>query len=125
MVQNNRIKIGGRSVICKIFSMTRVKRIYYLSLVSRRTALTHLSRMDFPISIGRTSLFQILGVLGGIFHLYSNSNRTFCKQTVETAASGLGLYCLHMSHKKDVRLRWINIIFNYLLFTNRFIYLIM
>ena len=24
--------------------------------------------MNFPISIGRTSLFQILGVLGGIFY---------------------------------------------------------
>ena len=57
--------------------MTGVKHFYYLSLVSsketthdqeRRTALTHLSRMNFPISIGRMSLFQILGVLGGIFH---------------------------------------------------------
>ena len=46
--------------------------------------LTHLSRINFPISIGRTSLFQILGVFGGIFHFYSNSNRTFCEQTVET-----------------------------------------
>ena len=26
--------------------------------------------MNFPISIGRTSLFQILGVLGGIFHIH-------------------------------------------------------
>ena len=40
--------------------------------------------MNFPISIGWTSLFQILGVLGGIFHFYSNSNRKLCKQTVET-----------------------------------------
>ena len=46
--------------------------------------LTHLSQMNFPISIGRTRLFQTLGVLGGIFHVYSNSNRTFCGQTVET-----------------------------------------
>ena len=30
--------------------------------------------------LGRTSLFQILEVLGGIFHFYSNSNRTFCEQ---------------------------------------------
>ena len=42
--------------------------------------LTQLSRTYFPISIGRTSLFQILGVLGGIFNFYSNSNRTFCEQ---------------------------------------------
>ena len=46
--------------------------------------LTYLSPMDFPISIGSASLFQILEVLGGIFHFYSNSNRTFCKQTLET-----------------------------------------
>ena len=46
--------------------------------------LTHLSRMNFPISISRTSLFQILEVLGGIFQSYTNSNRTFCEQTVET-----------------------------------------
>ena len=46
--------------------------------------LTHLSQMNFPISIGRMSLFQILGVLGGIFHSYSNFNRTFCELTVET-----------------------------------------
>ena len=31
--------------------------------------LTHLNQMYFPISIGRTSLFQILGVLGGIFFI--------------------------------------------------------
>ena len=68
-------------------------------------SLTHLSRMNFPISISRTSLFQILGVLGGIFHFYSNLNRTFCKQTVVvsnqmpcSAASDLGLHCLPMSH---------------------------
>ena len=36
-----------------------------------------------------------------------------CKQTVETdqtlqnAASDLGLQCLHMSHKKDARLIWV------------------
>ena len=40
--------------------------------------------MEFPISISRTSRFLILGVLGGIFHFYSNSYRTFCEQTVET-----------------------------------------
>ena len=30
--------------------------------------LTYLNRINFPISISRTSLFQILGVLGGTFH---------------------------------------------------------
>ena len=40
--------------------------------------------MNFPNSISRMSLFQILGVLGGIFHFYSNANETFCLQTVMT-----------------------------------------
>ena len=40
--------------------------------------------MNFPISISRTRLLQILGVLGIIFHFYSNSNRKFCEQTLET-----------------------------------------
>ena len=39
--------------------------------------------MNFPISNSRISLLQILEVLGGIFHFYSNSNRTFCEQTEE------------------------------------------
>ena len=47
-------------------------------------ALIHLSRMHFPICIGRTSLFHILEVLGGVFHFYSNSNGTLCEQTEET-----------------------------------------
>ena len=46
--------------------------------------------------------------MGGIFHFYSNSNRTFCKQTVETlisfAVSDSGLRCLPLSHKKEARL---------------------
>ena len=37
-------------------------------VLSGATVLTHLSRINFPISIDRTSLFQILGVLGGISH---------------------------------------------------------
>ena len=55
-------------------------------------------------------------MLGGIFHFYSNSNtcRKFREKTVEilirrrvNAASGLGLHCLPMSHKKDARLIWV------------------
>ena len=41
------------------------------------TISTHLSRKNFPIPIRRTSLFQILGVFGGIFHLYSILDRFF------------------------------------------------
>ena len=50
--------------------------------------------MNFPISIERTSLFQILGVLGGIFHFYSNSNIRFCEQTVETLIRRRIMRCL-------------------------------
>ena len=45
--------------------------------------LTHLSRMNFPICISRTSLFQVLGVLAGVFHFYPIFKRKFCKPTVE------------------------------------------
>ena len=50
---------------------------------SFKHVIAHLSRMNFPISISRTSLFQILEVLGGILHFYSNFKRNFCKETVE------------------------------------------
>ena len=64
----------------------------------------HLSRLNFPTHISRTSLFPTLGVLGAIFQFCSNSYRTLCEQTVETVASDLSLHCLPMSHKKDDRL---------------------
>ena len=58
-------------------------------------------------------------MLGSIFHLHSNLNRTFDKQTVSVsvdpdqmprfAASDLALYSLPMSHKKDARLIWVNV----------------
>ena len=59
--------------------------------------------------------FPILGVLGGIVGFCPSSNSTSCKQTVESlirqnAASGLGLHCLPMSHKKNARLIY-NIIY--------------
>ena len=68
--------------------------------------------MNFPTLISRTAPFPILGVLGGIFHFYSNFDRTFCKQTCSgdtdqtphSAVSDLGLHCLPVSHKKDARL---------------------
>ena len=40
--------------------------------------------MDFTTLINWTSSFPFKGLLGGIFHFYSNSNRTLCKQTVKT-----------------------------------------
>ena len=74
--------------------------------------------MAFPTLIIRTNLFPFLGMLGSIFHLHSNLNRTFGKQAVSVsgdpdqmprfAASDLGLYSLPMPHKKDARLIWVN-----------------
>ena len=46
--------------------------------------LTHLSRMEFPTGINWSSSFPFKGFLGGNFHFYSNFNRPFSKQTVET-----------------------------------------
>ena len=56
--------------------------------------LTNLSRMDSPIFIRRTSPFLIVGLLGGIFHFYSNFQRDFCKQTVENLIRCRILRCL-------------------------------
>ena len=70
--------------------------------------------MEFPTVINWNSPFLFKGVLNGIFHFYSNFNRTSCKQIVETdqmphsAASDLGLHYLPMSYKKDTRLIWVN-----------------
>ena len=64
-------------------------------------------------SISTTSPFSILGALAGIVSIfYSNFNSTLCKQTMSedpdqsplSVASGLGMRCLSMSHKKDTRL---------------------
>ena len=67
--------------------------------------------MEFPTIINWNSPYLFKGMLGGIFHFYSNFNRKFYKQTVKTlirchifAASDLGVHCLSMSHKKYSRL---------------------
>ena len=41
------------------------------------------------------SPYPILGLLGGIFHFYSNFDRTFCKQTVENLIRCHFLWCLN------------------------------
>ena len=56
--------------------------------------LTHLSRMRFPTIINWTSLFPFERLLVGIVHFYSNSNRIFCKHTVETLIRRRILWCL-------------------------------
>ena len=58
-------------------------------------------------------------MLGSIFHLHSNLNRTFDKQTVSVsgdpnqmphfAASDLALYSLPYVPQKDARLIWVNV----------------
>ena len=63
--------------------------------------------MNFPIYMGRTSLFQILGVLGSIIHLLANSGDP--DQTPRSAASDLCLCCLPMPHKKNARLIWVKV----------------
>ena len=67
--------------------------------------------MDFPTDIIWTSPFPILGLLDGIFHVYSKFKRTsVCKhQTPLFAASDLVLHYLPMSNKKDTRLIWVNV----------------
>ena len=75
--------------------------------------LTHFSRMEFPTDINWNSPYPILGLLGGIFHFYSEFDRTFCKQTVNnlirrrrtprSAASGLFMHCLANKEDKNVR----------------------
>ena len=62
--------------------------------------LTHLCRMDFPISTNWMKLFPVLGLLGGIFHFYSNFKRNFCLQTVEN----LVLHCLPFPTKRTIGL---------------------
>ena len=76
--------------------------------------LTHLSQMEFPILINCTSSFPFEGLLGGISVFYSNSNRNFCKQTVENLIRRRilrrliwFLHCLPLSHKKDSMLTWV------------------
>ena len=45
---------------------------------------THLCQMEFPSVINWTSPFPFEMLLGSSYHFYSNFDRTFCKQTVET-----------------------------------------
>ena len=70
--------------------------------------------MVFPTLIIRTNLFPFKVMLGNIFYLHSNLDRTFDKQTVSVsgdpdqmprfAASDLALYSLPMSNKKTLGL---------------------
>ena len=63
--------------------------------------------MEFPILISWTSPFPTNGLLGGIQilieHYVSKQWRPW--SDVRSAASDLGLHCLHMSNKKEARLK--------------------
>ena len=56
--------------------------------------------MEFPTIIHLSGPYPLYGLMGGIFHFYSNFNRTFCKQTVETL----------IRHSVMRRLMWVCIV---------------
>ena len=58
--------------------------VFTIQPCHKKNTLTHLFRMEFPTVINWTCKFPFLGLLGGIFHCYSNLDRTIYKQTVET-----------------------------------------
>ena len=60
-------------------------------------SLTYLSLMQFPTLINWTRPFPFKGLLGAILHFYSNYNRTFCKQTVDTLS---WVYTVWLCHTK-------------------------
>ena len=76
--------------------------------------LTHLSRMDSPTFISRTSPFPILEVLGGICNFFPYLNRKANNedpdQTSRYVGSDLNPHCLPVSHKKNARLIWIKLL---------------
>ena len=72
------------------------------------TYLTHLCRIHFPI--GRTRLFQILGVLG-VFFIFIQILIEYCvsKQPGDLDQTFCGVWSeFSISHKKDARLIWVN-----------------
>ena len=77
--------------------LTRLCWLFYVL----HTSLTHLSQMEFPTLMNWTSPFPFFGLLGGIFHYYSNFNRMFriiCKQIVENLIRHRILWCLIWFH---------------------------
>ena len=56
--------------------------------------LTHSYRMEFRTVINLNSPFLFEGMLGGIFHVYSNFKINYCEQTVENLIRRRVLRCL-------------------------------
>ena len=77
--------------------------------------------MAFPIIINWVSPISFLGMLEWFLFLSHFSMRFLCAAnriardgTPRSAAPHLGLYCLHMSHKRDARIIYVK----YIIFSN-------
>ena len=71
--------------------------------------LSHPYHLDESIFIFR----GIRSIFSSLFHFsmkFMSANRIAPDGTPQNAASHLGLFCLPMSHKKDARLLWVNIL---------------
>ena len=73
--------------------------------------LTHLCLKGFPTLINWASPFPIKGLLSGILPLFSNFDRTFCKQIVKSlirrhVLRRLIWFCTACC-KKDARFKWV------------------
>ena len=55
-----------------------------------------------------TFILGASGVLFSFFDENNSSNRIAADEMQRIAASHLGLFCLHMSHKNDARLIWVH-----------------
>ena len=60
------------------------------------------AQREFPFLINLASPFEIVRLLDGIFHFYSNIDRAFCKQTVKTPSDQTP-HTVRLSHKKVAR----------------------
>ena len=60
--------------------------------------------MDFLILIKWMNPFSFLGASGVTFQFYSIFDEIHVSKQKKTQ---MGLFCLHMSHKKEARLIWV------------------
>ena len=81
--------INARELLQVIKLQNQTKRMINVTI-----SLTLLSRMKLPTFIKWTSTFSSPGLLGVVFHSYSNFNRTSCKQTVENLIRHCSLWRL-------------------------------
>ena len=83
--------LGKKTVLfqCPLTLQNQTKR-----MINVINSLTVLSRMKLPTFIKWTRPFSSSGLLGVVFHSYSNSNRTPCNQTVESLIRHCSLWRL-------------------------------